>query len=232
MNKKILIVIAVLVVIVGGALVWYFASSPAKVATNEPSGTSTTNKNNQTATATGKGTLYFTVTDAAVDMGNVSAVNITIDKLDIYSAKQGWVNVVSKPATFSLLELKAKSMALLLAKASLPADTYTQFKLHIAKVSVTELGKIKDANLPSATFQMGANVMLNGNTNSVVRFDIMADKSIIKSAAGVFTFAPAIKLDSSSNATVQVGTDNSVTVFGGLINPSVNAAMDLKGVVK
>ena len=231
MNKKILVALVILVIIVAGALIWYFASSPVVAPTKTTTGTTKTDTAKTPAT-TGKGTLYITVTDAAADMGNVSAVNVTIDKVDAFSAKQGWVNISSSAKTFSLLELKAKSQAMLFAKTSVAADTYTQFKLHIAKVTVTEAGKVKDATLPSANFQMAANVLVNGNTSSVVRFDIMADKSISKSAAGVFTFAPAIKLDSSSNATVQVASDNSVTVFGGLINPSLNATMDLKGVVK
>lgn len=221
MNKTILVVIVVVLVLLVGGGVWYFMNS---------SGTPPGGSNNTTETP--KTVLYFTITDAAASMGNITAIDLTIDKIDTYSAKQGWINVSTSSQTFNLLDLKAKSQAMLLVKKEVNADTYTQFKLHLAKVMVTEAGTTKEAKLPSNDFAFTGNLVVNDKNNSVGRFDFIADSSIHKAATGEFIFAPVVRFDSSSNSTVKVATDNSVVVSKGIINPSVSAGMDATGAVK
>ncbi len=231
MNKVVLIVAIVILVILAGVIVW-FLLNPSALVTNNSNSTTNTVATNPNAIPDGKGMLYLTITDAAATMGSVSAVDVTIDKIDVYGAKQGWVTIPATSQTFSLLNLKAKSQALLLAKAAVIPDVYTQFKLHIAKITVTETGAQKEAKLPSSDFVFMANVKVDGAAISVGRFDIMTDKSIHKTATGAFIFAPVIKFDSSTNPTVKVAADNSVVVSKGLINPTVNAGMDATGMVK
>lgn len=232
MNKVVLIVAVIVLLILGGAIAWFFINPSApNTSTTNP----TVNPNsavNPTPIPNGKGALYFTVTDAAAAMGSVTAVSMTIDSVDVYSKTQGWVNVSSVAQSYSLLDLKAKFQALLLAKAFVNPDTYTQFKLRIAKVMVTAAGVQKEAKLPSNNFAFEGNVIVSANTSSAGRFDVIADSSMHKTTAGEFVFAPVIKFDSSTNTTVKVAADNSVVVFGGLINPSVNAGMDATGAVK
>jgi hypothetical protein len=217
------------VVILGGVGIWYWMSNSNPATTYAPANSTNTTAQNTTQT---KGTMYFAVTDAAANMGNVTAVNMTVDKVDVYSQTQGWVNVSQTPQTFSLLDLKAKGQAMLLAKADVPADTYTEMKLHVSNVMVTEAGKASQATMPSNTLDLTANVILNSNTNSTAMFDVMADKSLYKTSTGAFVFVPVVKFNSSNDATVSVDSNNIVMASGGNVDSSVTAGMDLNGALK
>jgi hypothetical protein len=241
-NNKMMIaavVIGVVLVVLGGGYFLYAnmnTSTQAPADTNTTTSTDTNGTNTQGTsnqpTGTGTGTMYVTVTDAAASMENITAVNMTVDKVDVYSNTKGWVTLSQTPRTFSLLDLKAKNQAMLAAKTDVPVDAYSQVRLHVSKVLVTESGVVKEAKLPSGELKLMTNVGVYGNTNSVVRFDIIADKSMHKTGKGEFIFAPVVKLDSSSSATVTVDANNMVVVSGGNINPTVSAGMDIDGQVK
>jgi len=225
MDKTLIIVIVIVLALLGIGTYYVFV-------TNSASTVSQMENNSNNTQNQAKGTLYFTVTDAAADMQNVTAVNATIDKVEVFSNIQGWVTVSTTPKTFSLLELKAKSQAELLAKADVDADTYSQVRLHVARILVTESGEVKEAKMPSSELKINTRVMVNGNTDSVARFDIMADKSMHKTGKGEFIFAPVIKFDSSSDATVNIDSNNVVNVTGGKIDASVNVGMNVDGEMK
>src|SRR3989344_8504352 len=157
-NTVIMVIIIVALVLLGGIFLLYNMQNPSGLPAYTPTPTSTPQNQNQT-----KGTIYFAVTDAAANMQNVSAINMTIDRVDVYSAAQGWVTITQAPQTFSLLELKSKNQSKLLAKASVFADTFSQVKLHISKVMVTESGKVKEAKLPSNNFNLASTMKVNGN---------------------------------------------------------------------
>ncbi len=224
MNNKNLIItiIVVIVVVLGGIYLYNTMKTPG----------SSYNSNGYNNSSNVKGTMYVTVTDAAADMQNVTAVNMTIDKVDAYSNTQGWVTLSQNSQTVNLLDLKAKSQAELLAKIDVPADTYSQIRLHVAKVWVTEFGQVKEAKMPSGELKIMANTMVKGNGNAVASFDIMADKSMHKTGNGEFIFAPVVKFDSTSNANVNVSSDDKVVVQGGTVNSSVNVGMDIDGTIK
>src|SRR6185295_8129807 len=99
----ILVIIAILIIL--GAGIWYWMSSteaPMQSSTNTTGDNSTpaTDNNGNPTTqnpgstsdnAQAKGTLYVALTDAAADMKNVTAVNMTIDKVEAYNKVNGWI---------------------------------------------------------------------------------------------------------------------------------------------
>ena len=199
-----------------------------------------TNASNNNAGQT-KGTMYFTITDGeTTPAGNITAINMVIDKVQTYNEAYGWVTVSQVPQTFNLLQLKTSHQILLLAKASVPANkyevpqnTYNDFRIHIAKVTVTDSGNITAAILPANNFDIKTTgLFMYTNTNSAAQFNVMGVKSLHKTDKGEFVFTPVITFDSRVNATVQVGSNNVTMVSFGETNASVNAGMDINGQIK
>ena len=239
MNKIITIIILIIVVVVGGALIWQWMANTQMA--NSPNTASNTDQNAQnSATASQnntpaklKGTMYVSLTDAALNMKNVTAVNVTIDKVQVSNLGEGWVTLSQTPQTFNLLDLKAKSQAVVIGKASLSSGTWNEFKLHVSKVMVTSSGATKQATLPSSDVYLKTEVMVNSNTNSVAQFDILADKSLYQTTAGDFIFAPVITFTSRMNATVNVNASTNVIAASyGQTNAAVNVGMDIDGQLK
>ena len=200
-------------------------------------------KNQNVAKATGqpKGTMYFTITDGETTPNeNITAITMIIDKVQTYNEAYGWVTASQVPQTFNLLQLKTNHQVLLLAKASVtankyevPENTYNEFRIHIAKVTVTESGNTTTAILPANNFDIKTTgLFVYTNTNSAAQFNIMGVESLHKTDKGEFVFTPIATFDSRINATVQVGANNITTVVFGETNASVNAGMDINGQVK
>ena len=220
MNKGIVIGVAVVVVavIVGG--VWWLA------AVNSPAGQNA--KNNLTT-----GTIYASFTDAAANMGNVTAVDMTVDKFYLHSQTQGWVTVSSSPQTFSLLALNASNQSQLMGQANVPVDTYDQVWFHASGVVITETGKAPvNAVLPSGDFKMVGIVKVNKGGVSTVNLDVFADQSLHKTDKGVYVFAPVVNFESRENPTVAVNANNIITIADGLVDSNTSAGMDIDGQVK
>ncbi len=192
------------------------------------SGTGTENGQNPNA----KGTLYFAVKDAAADMRNITAVQMTLDKVYVHSQTQGWVLVSDDPQTFSLLELKESGKAALLAKANVVADTYDQVWFHMADVKVTQSGKVKTATLPSNDFKLNSKVTVTADGNSTATLDIFADQSIYQTSGGEVVFAPVVNFESRNGTSVTVDASNMVTATSGTVDANINAGMDVSGEVK
>ena len=227
-NKGLIIGIIVVVVaaLIGG---WWWMMSGANTGqiSNNTNQTGTQNTNNA------EGTLYVNFTDAAVNMGNVSTVNMTVDKVYVHSQTQGWVTVSTTPQTFSLLALKAAGKTAVMAKTNVKADTYDQVWFHMTAVAITETGKTaKQATLPSADFKMAGAVKVVNGASSTATLDVLADQSIYKTDKGEFIFAPVVEFEGRQSATVNVDADNMATITNGMVNSNTTAGMDINGEVK
>ncbi len=234
MNKTLTIVIVVAVIILVGAFAWYMISNNTVNQMTDGTNTTQNTQNNGSGNTTqsAKGTMYFAITDAAADMKNVTAVNMTIDSVQAYNKVDGWVTISQASQTFNLLDLKAKHQAVLLAKATVSANTYNEFKFHIAKVMVTANGQTKQATLPSGNFNVKTDLIVNANSTSAVQLDVLADKSMHVTSSGEYVFAPTVTFDSRVKANVAVGTNNVISIANGETNASVHAGMDIDGTVK
>lgn len=227
MNKGLIIgAIVIIALLAVGGWWWMMYGANANVADIN------SNQNTNTG-STAKGTVYFNFKDAALNMGTVSAVNMTVDKVYVHSATEGWVTVASNPQTFSLLAIKESGKAALMAKVDLPAGTYDQVWFHVTALSVTETGKTaKPATLPATDFKMQGVVKVLANTISTATFDILADQSIYKTDKGEFIFMPVVQFESRSKATVNLDSNNMVDITAGNVDASTSSGMDINGEVK
>jgi len=245
MNNKIKVSIIVLIVIIaifGLALITKHNVKPTTSTT--ASKTQTVNNKvttSKTIVSQTKGMLYFTLSDEetsyAGEVAGVTAVNVVIDKVQAYNEAYGWVTLSQVPQTFDLIQLKAGRQAVLLAKASVPANkypvpenTYTDFRIHMAKVTVSASGVTRAATLPSANLDVKTvGLVVGANSSSAVHLNIMAVVSLHQTDKGEFIFTPVVAFDSRANATVQIGKNNIPTVSFGEAGPSINAGMDVNG---
>ncbi len=191
-----------------------------------------TNTNQNEVQGASQGRAVFSVTDAAASLQGVTAVNLTIDKVQVHSATQGWVTVSTNSRTFDLLTLKQTAKAELLADANLTADTYDQVRLHVSKVVVVRGSETTEAKLPSNDLKLVGQLVVKADTESSVLLDFKVDQSLHLTGQGTYIITPVVKLENRSSAQVQVGDDESVKVEGGDVDANVTLGTDENGEAK
>lgn len=186
--------------------------------------------------------VVFSITDAAADIANVSDIELVIDKLEMYSAAEGWVNIDIDNDEFHLLELRDQNRAQILAEAMVDEGTYDQIRLTIDSVTMrmgststtstaaTSTATSTQATLPSRQLVIAARVNAQANATSSVLLDFLADESTRRTTRGQFVFIPVVRLDSRSDVDVAINTQNqAVVVTGGENEASSTFGMDLSG---
>ncbi len=217
MNKILGIVIAAVVIIGGG---YYLMNSPK-------SDTASTEQKDA------QGRVVFSVTDAAADMGVISEINMKISKVEAHSAADGWVTVSTTPRAYRLLSLNARNDFELLADGNMKVGTYDQVRLFVDAVTIdTTAGVTKAAKLPSGVLKINTELIVKEGTTSSVSFDFVADKSVHTTGNGTYIFAPVVKTEAKSDATVSIATNGIVEIDGGKTNNVNTVGMDLDGSVK
>lgn len=225
MNKTLLVGILIAVAVAGGL---YFYST-IKPGTETPAYSTSPSQ----TPVSGKGEVIFEVTDKAVDLKTVSEVELTASRMELYSATKGWVTVPSQPKTYKLLKLKSSGQLALAAKANVDAGVYSKVRFVIDKVVVkTKSGATQTARVPSGSFVVDSNVMVNGDATSSVKLDFLVDKSLHTAVSGEYVFAPVIEIEARKNTTASVDSQDIVTISDGSVTSDVTAGMDLDGSVK
>ncbi len=166
-------------------------------------------------TISSKGNTYFTITDAAANMGAVNSIKMTVNGVKVHSAQQGWIDVSSSMQTYDLLKLKAEGTQALLASAQLNPDTYDKIKLNVQSVVVTDANGDHQAKLPSNEFTVITELVVKANTTSSTTFDFIANESLHTTGKGEYIMAPVVQLDTRENATVNVASSSNVKISGG-----------------
>ena len=220
MNKTLGIIIAI-VVILGGAYLLMRAPGPTD-----------TNVNGDAA-AGAQGRVVFSVTDAAADMSAISEINMRVSKVEVQSATEGWATVSTTPRIFSLLSLNERNQSVLLADVDLKAGSYNQVRLAVDSISlIMKDGTTKSAKLPSGELRINTKLVVKEDATSSVNFDFLADKSLHVTGNGEYIFAPVVKTESKSEASVTVNSRNEVSIKGGRTEDTNTAGMDIAGNVK
>jgi len=181
------------------------------------------------ASPQGKGRVVFTMADAAADMGAVSSVKVTVDKVSVHSESKGWVDVSTSPKTYDLLKLKASGENALLADVQLDNGTYQQMRLHISKVIVTDASGDHEAKLPSGEVKIVGGLTVEPNSTSTATFDFIADESLHVTGNGQYVMAPVIQVETRDDADVEVESDGNVQISGGKVKTNTKVGMDIKG---
>src|SRR6187551_2637198 len=123
MNKKAIVIIVAILAIAGIA---YLVMHTSK---------KNTNTENRTENAA-MGRVVFAISDAAMDMGAISKINMTISSVDVHDQTNGWVTVSGAAQTYDLLDLKAKNESKLLVDFKAPVGSYDMVRLMVDKVLV------------------------------------------------------------------------------------------------
>ncbi len=216
-NKVLALVIAILVVIGG---IYYFTQK----STTDSSTTST-------SSATGK--IIFSISDAAMDMGTISEVNMTVNSMSVHSQTEGWVTVSGTPHTYKLLELNAKNESQIFADFQAATGTYDMVRISVEKiVVVTKAGATQEAKLPSGELKIDTTLVVKSNATSSIDFDFLADKSIHMTGNGSYIFAPVINVTAKSDTNATVNAFGTVNVIGGHVDSDVTSGMDVDGNIK
>ncbi|MBI4018324.1 MAG: DUF4382 domain-containing protein [Candidatus Aenigmarchaeota archaeon] len=176
-----------------------------------------------------KGSVFFTMADAAADMGAVSSVVVTVDSVRAHSNTQGWITVSSETRTYDLMQLKAQGNQVLLAQAQLDPGTYQQVRLDISKVVVTDAGGEHEAKLPSGELKIVGQLIVEANKTSSVTFDFIADESLHVTGNGQYVFAPTVQLTTRHNADIDVRNTNNVQIRSGTVATDTKVGMDING---
>lgn len=231
----------------GKKLLFLFAIPLVAMGCNsQPSATNSNSQNSanvQTENQTqAQGRVVFSVTDASAEMQNVTSVTLMTDKLEVHSAAQGWVVVSSQPRTFDLLKLKQSGTLQVLADSQIAAGAYDQIRLHVTSVTVVKSGVSSQAKLPSDQLIIVGKVVVSQSGTASVVLDFILDKSLHLTGNGSFILTPVIKLDSKSEAQVQVkedgsvetqeGTENDNETFGSDENGNLNANFEMDSKTK
>ncbi|OGN28147.1 MAG: hypothetical protein A3A33_02220 [Candidatus Yanofskybacteria bacterium RIFCSPLOWO2_01_FULL_49_25] len=232
---KTLWIITVLVLIGVGAYFFTRNSTTQIIQTFTP-GISATPVPTPTPTASliyGNGTVIIGITNTSVASDAISDVAITIDKMELHSDAQGWIEIANNPKTYRLPALKSSGQLELAGRATASADIYNQVRLTISKVVVkNKSGASKTAMVPTASFAMATTIPVNGKQFSALKIDILQDASLHTITNGGYLFAPVVTIEARSNATAYDSENNGITVEGGVISSNTKAGMDIDGSVK
>ncbi len=182
-------------------------------------------------TPAAQGRAVITVTDASTNPA-VTAVVVTVDKVEVHNSASDWVTASSTVKTYDLIKLKQTGVSALLADVNLAAGTYDQVRLDISNVSITAGGKTSTAKLPSNTLKLVGNLTITGGETSTASLDFDVDKSVHLTGNGTYILAPVVKWVATDNATVTVKSDQSVEVSGGEVEGTEMEGQDVDGETK
>ncbi len=207
-NKNIGILVAVLVVVaLGGSAIYLYQQKT-------------------------QGTVIFGIKDAAVSMGSISSVMVTVNKIEMHNQANGWVTVSNATNQYDLMALKQSGVTSLLAQTNVQAGTYDQIRLTINKVMVTDNGVQYEAKLPSGQLKIIGTIVVDPSKTSTAVIDFMADKSLHVTGNGKFVFAPVVKIQTQSNTNATVDSDEKVHMTTGHVDTDSNEGMDVNGEMK
>lgn len=211
--KNTLIVGVIVVVVLVGGFVYLGMNQQANAPTgaNTGSGAPVNGTQNQQNGVAAVGRVVFGVKDAAASLENIDSVLITVTEVRVHSVIKGWITVTEESKQFDLLKLKSSDALALLADANLETGTYDQVRLSVKNIIVVgKDGKTHTAKLPSGDLKiMGKFLVKDGKTSSVV-VDFLLDQSLHLTGNGSYIFAPVMKFEGRSSATVKIA--------GGLID--------------
>ncbi|MES2023752.1 MAG: DUF4382 domain-containing protein [Patescibacteria group bacterium] len=230
MNNTIIGIIIAIVVILGGA---YLITKNTKT-TNNTTNISETNNNEPTPTPLKtEGKVIYSITDATADLSTISEINMTVTSTEMHSEANGWTTVTTTPYTYNLLALKANNENSFLASISAPTGTYDQVRLMVSSVMIKmKNGTVKEAKLPSGELKINTVLVVSNGETSSVNFDFMASKSLHVTGNGGYIFAPVVKTETKSSASVDIDTNNVVKIGGGHTDSDDTNGMDIDGTVK
>jgi len=176
-----------------------------------------------------EGRVVFAMKDHAEDLQSVTSIEVTVDQIMVHSESKGWITVSTEDRTYDLLQLRAQESTALLADVELEEGTYTQLRLDISKVVVTDSEGKTEAKLPSSELKIVGNLVVEENSTSTATFDFIADESLYITGNDKYILAPVVQLETRQDAEVEVKSSNTVEITGGTVTTDVKVGMDVNG---
>ncbi len=173
-------------------------------------------------TAPEQGRVVFAIKDKAADMGSISQVIITVDKVQAHSETQSWVDISTTSKTYDLIQLKTKGELAVIADGNIKAGSYDQIKLDVSKVTVVDSQGTHEAKLPSNELKINVDMQVDNNSTATATFDFIADESLHVTGNGKYIFAPVVKVQTRSNAQVNNKFNKGIEIKEGDIKSSHN----------
>ena len=154
------------------------------------------------------GRVVVSVTDAAVNMDNVTEITMTVSKVELHSEANAWVTASSAVKTYSLLDLKARGESALAADANVAAGNYNQIRVTIDSIKVkTKDGATVSAKLPSGQLKLNGGVVIKADSTTSVNLDFLASASLHTTGKGLFIFAPVVHMEVKESFGGQAGLE-------------------------
>lgn len=176
-----------------------------------------------------QGEVIMVVTDKAADMEAVSAIMITVEKVELQSPEGNWVTVSASEQTYNLLELQGGNHSLLVDE-NLAAGIYNQMRLQISEVVVTDTMGEHDAKLPSHELKLVGNIEIQRGETTAVILDFIADESLHTTGQGDYIFAPVIQMEARHDPRISIQGQR-VQISGGEVKLKTKMGMDAQGKV-
>ncbi|MBI2056002.1 MAG: DUF4382 domain-containing protein [Candidatus Sungbacteria bacterium] len=179
-----------------------------------------------------QGRLVIGITDVTAPIESVSEVRLTISEMSIRNASGQWTRVAANPQTFDLLTLDKKAMIALFSDSNnVAAGTYNRVTITMGGVQVIKDGKAYPAKLPSNTFSVDVKIVVINGKDSAMTLDFEASKALHLTEKSAYIFAPVVRLQTRSQASVQV-LANAVHTNEGSIDTDTTIGMNEHGVIK
>jgi Domain of unknown function (DUF4382) len=147
------------------------------------------------------GHLDIQLTDAPIDLSNVSSVVVTITDVLVYPGVEGMEEdaapplvLTSHPGSFDLLTLTGGASALL-ASGEVPAGFYERIRLKISSATLTYSdGSTADLKIESdkVDVPIGFQVSPSGNSSIVLDFDAAASVQVNQTATDELILRPVV----------------------------------------
>lgn len=152
-----------------------------------------------TATATevpapDTGMLDVRVTDAPNPA--ITAILVTAQDIEVHrgdgEGEGGWLTVVPGEVQFDLLQVVAQEASL--GVGELPPGTYTQIRMQVVQVLITQDGEQMEAEVPSGELKVVRPLEVVAGETTIVTFDFDAETSVVSRIDRSPLFRPVVKL--------------------------------------
>jgi hypothetical protein len=144
----------------------------------------------------GEGRLILYLSDAPTEI--FTEVNVEIERVEIYSEQEGWLEVKGQTEVYNLLELTGGEMALL-ADVVITSDIYSSIRLHIGGGShVVFQGQMLDLEISSGAqggVELEHHMELQSGATIEILLDFDAHRSVTGSLA-TLVLDPVIRVES------------------------------------
>ena len=163
--------------------------------------------------SSGNGSLSVLMSDAPPNLGNVTAVNVTVTKVEVHpgdgtetgdtSTDPSWKTCWQGSRTFNLLSLANKvnvtDLPLIVDRNSLTAGHYDQLRMVIdpASATITVNGQTQPLSVPSGgeSGLKSKKFDITRSTNTVLLLDFNVAKSVTQQGNGSYQLKPIIDVD-------------------------------------